>query len=777
MAKKIDSDLTVTGVISGGSILGDGSQLTNLPSTDLSAYTTLSTTSAISGNLQAQITNSPTKSHATSHTIGSLVTIDSYEDFSYGVTSVYELGDTTYNITKYAQSFVLGADSSTVKSLQFYLQKIGSPSQDLIFTIETDNAGTPSGTLVDANLTKTLNPSDVSGTAGWVKAEFDSTGSLSNGVTYWVVVDCVSDIDTTNTYRIFGSVADGDAGVGRVFGGFGWDFTTAVSFEDVAFIIEEEDSDVIPNATGSTVGLMSATDKTKLDGIDATYTTLSTTSAISGNLQTQITNNIIDLGSVSEDILPTISGGPSLGSVTKPFKDLFVTENSIHMGETTLSITNGNLSVGGNEVLSSGEALSSDIVTSGIISGATVYGDGSNLTNLPSGGGPSNVVDDGTGVRLGDVSGNVATGLNAIAEGYNTTASGDRSHAEGNSTQATNYNSHAEGSNTIASGDSSHAEGISTSSSALGSHSEGFSYTSGGIKATGKGSHSEGNSEVINGIQATGEGSHAEGYAKTGQLILANGIGSHAEGTGTTAYGNYSHAEGKNTTATLTSSHAEGTGTTASGHHSHAEGQYTTAIAHYGSHAEGYSTYASGNYGSHAEGQYTQASGLYGSHAEGKSSTASGNSSHAEGDSTTASGLHSHAEGKNTIASGIGSHVEGTGYGTPNTASGNYSHSEGRTTTASQQAAHAEGEYTIASAGGAHAEGKQTLASAGGAHAEGSNTTASGSYSHAEGGSTIASGSYSHASGQNAKALHANTFTWSDGATFQSTITKSFNVF
>ena len=155
-----------------------------------------------------------------------------------------------------------------------------------------------------------------------------------------------------------------------------------------------------------------------------------------------------------------------------------------------------------------------------------------------------------------------ATGINSIAWGTGTTASGDFSHAEGQGTIAgtghtgyyTGYisGSHAEGVRTVAIGGGSHAEGVETTATTWnyygyvfgGSHAEGFRTTS------------------------SGGYSHSEGIITT-----ASGYGSHAEGTGTVASGWMSHAEGLQTTSSGYNSHAEGSYTTASGISSHAGGR------------------------------------------------------------------------------------------------------------------------------------------------------------------------------------------------------------
>ena len=285
---------------------------------------------------------------------------------------------------------------------------------------------------------------------------------------------------------------------------------------------------------------------------------LSVTGNISGSVLYGDGSNLtglVDLTNVTTDILPASGGAYDLGSLAKPFKDLYLTENSIFLGGTSISISGGELLVGGSGAL---ENSSSDITTTGnisanslyanivsapIISGGVLYGDGSNLTGIEdifvtdvdglSGGniigdvsvsgnisgsafygdGSNlsginnilNVVDEisgsATGVRLGDTVQNRAYGNFAIAEGNSTTAYGTTSHAEGNYTTTIGYASHAEGTGTTAFGDYAHAEGVNTS--------------------------------------AYGEATHAEGSFTT-----ALGNYSHAEGAGTTAIGNFSHAGG-----------------------------------------------------------------------------------------------------------------------------------------------------------------------------------------------------------------------------------------
>lgn len=120
--------------------------------------------------------------------------------------------------------------------------------------------------------------------------------------------------------------------------------------------------------------------------------------------------------------------------------------------------------------------------------------------------------------------------VGALAQGLDTSASGQYSHAEGRYTTASGEASHAEGSRTLASNSYAHAEGRYTTASRWQSHAEGNRTHAGGIS-----SHAEGDRTVT-----LGEGSHAEG---SGSVAL--GDYSHAEGIGTIASGSYQHVSGK----------------------------------------------------------------------------------------------------------------------------------------------------------------------------------------------------------------------------------------
>lgn len=67
-----------------------------------------------------------------------------------------------------------------------------------------------------------------------------------------------------------------------------------------------------------------------------------------------------------------------------------------------------------------------------------------------------------------------ASGKYSYANGWKNVASGDYSQAEGLNTTASGYNSHSEGRDTIASGDTAHTEGSGTIASCNNQHTEGL---------------------------------------------------------------------------------------------------------------------------------------------------------------------------------------------------------------------------------------------------------------------------------------------------------------
>jgi hypothetical protein len=85
-----------------------------------------------------------------------------------------------------AQSFKIGA-AANIKSIQLSLKKQTGTPGNITVRIETNNAGDPSGTLVNANATATI-PAFTTTTYSWKTVNFTESFTLSAATTYWIVV-------------------------------------------------------------------------------------------------------------------------------------------------------------------------------------------------------------------------------------------------------------------------------------------------------------------------------------------------------------------------------------------------------------------------------------------------------------------------------------------------------------------------------------------------------------------------------------------------------------
>ena len=245
------------------------------------------------------------------------------------------------------------------------------------------------------------------------------------------------------------------------------------------------------DATQTTAGLMSSTDKIKLDGL-------------------------------SNYVLPTanssVLGGIKIGN------NLTIDANGVVSATDTTYSAGNNINIANNAIKAVGYRFNT---SSGAFSEGDRYIDDSGATRAPS----------------------VATGIMAHAEGINTNAVGRASHAEGTTCFATGIQSHAEGFNTNAIGVNSHTEGRLTVTNGYASHAEGDDSETGGNYASattnpkaadsrtasvGDYAHSEGLATIAYGVA-----SHAEG-----RLTFAKGDNSHAEGRATKTLCNGEHAQG-----------------------------------------------------------------------------------------------------------------------------------------------------------------------------------------------------------------------------------------
>ena len=384
---------------------------------------------------------------------------------------------------------------------------------------------------------------------------------------------------------------------------------------------------------------------------------------------------------------------------------------------------------------------------------------------------PKNIVDGNTTGALRGIGAktNYTMGNYAVAEGEDTTASGDRAHAEGYLTVASGNIAHAEGYNTTAGGPYSHAEGAVTAAEGNSSHAEGHQAV-----ASGYVSHAEGHATVAEGQMSHAQGNCTRTYGKYGSFAAGNlSVASTNKNvfrvlSGDTAtktivvdtsvaswiatelaklevgkqveYFDSSYINGNVKTYTIAAVNTEDNSITV-------EENISKIVA------KDFFVYLdsknSSNYPSTAIGKGALALGND-SFAEGNYTTASGSSAHAEGYYTTASGNYSHAEGNYTTASGSSAHAEG--YYT--TASGNYSHAEEYYTIANSYQ-HAQGKYNVNTTGGAYNTTTGTAFLIGNGT---SNTARSNCFRVQYDGKTFAKGAYSSSG-----ADYAELFEWEDG--------------
>jgi hypothetical protein len=100
------------------------------------------------------------------------------------------------------------------------------------------------------------------------------------------------------------------------------------------------------------------------------------------------------------NLLPTANVTYSLGSTSQRWKDLWISNSTIYLGDSVLSASGNVLTVGGEAVITStnantidlsGNITGGNITTAGNITGAYIIGNGSQLTGLPASYGNSDV--------------------------------------------------------------------------------------------------------------------------------------------------------------------------------------------------------------------------------------------------------------------------------------------------------------------------------------------------------------------------------------------------
>lgn len=118
-------------------------------------------------------------------------------DYHIAEFQMFEVATSSGGNDKLAQSFQISA-TAVISKAYLYLQRFGTLAGTLTLRVETDNAGSPSGTLVDANATTTLAESSLDSSLSMVTFDFATDFSVSLTTTYWLVLSTSSSSSPTN---------------------------------------------------------------------------------------------------------------------------------------------------------------------------------------------------------------------------------------------------------------------------------------------------------------------------------------------------------------------------------------------------------------------------------------------------------------------------------------------------------------------------------------------------------------------------------------------------
>jgi len=107
------------------------------------------------------------------------------------------------------QSFI-ASSSEGLNKVQFYIKKIGSPSNAIV-KIVNDSSGKPGTTVLASG---TLSAGSVTTSYGWVNVSFTTNPTLSTGSTYWIVIDAST--SSSKYYTIGASGGGYNNGLGKI---------------------------------------------------------------------------------------------------------------------------------------------------------------------------------------------------------------------------------------------------------------------------------------------------------------------------------------------------------------------------------------------------------------------------------------------------------------------------------------------------------------------------------------------------------------------------------
>ena len=135
-----------------------------------------------------------------------------------------------------AQGFKVDT-TANVGYVNVLLKQTGTTG-NLTLRIETDNAGSASGTLADANATATITATDVSTSATWITVKFATAFSLTADTQYHLVLRPSATADGSNYIQWVGTTSNlYSNGVLKLSANSGTSYTACASTLDAGFIV------------------------------------------------------------------------------------------------------------------------------------------------------------------------------------------------------------------------------------------------------------------------------------------------------------------------------------------------------------------------------------------------------------------------------------------------------------------------------------------------------------------------------------------------------------
>jgi hypothetical protein len=156
-------------------------------------------------------------------TLGGIVNQKSADDVVGDISNNSTMADSAH---KRGQSFMVPYTDQTFQGITIAVRKQGSPGGNIAWRIETDNNGAPSGSLVHADATGSINVGLIGTSMDYMTSYSTNPFTLTANTVYWLVLSSAS-LDASN-YYVFGlPAATYPRGFARFYEGGVWsDFAT-----------------------------------------------------------------------------------------------------------------------------------------------------------------------------------------------------------------------------------------------------------------------------------------------------------------------------------------------------------------------------------------------------------------------------------------------------------------------------------------------------------------------------------------------------------------------